>query len=766
MILAEYATELIRSVYNFKGAMKSFFDYIKIRVSNCTRIRHYLIFFGLMVTQCCSDLSAAEAALSGEAALGYVKYEVDTNGAKAIDASTFKQRYSLIYSTKGNLANGRLGVYRLSLGYEWAAFDSKISNYSDSLATQNNPSIQSGHILYRGDISLDPAQLPLHIRLYSRDLNRTSFVNDLDPILYDHKLLSPGITTSLSDGIRTATGVQIDLGIKNSMTQGYNGLFAQLPRLYIDYQDYVTRDLKALTPTDSRLKKLAFVSLNKKDNWFHVRTANFTDHINQEFNYKETQVILGTVDEVMQRKWVDFSNWIKLSVDGQYTKHQELDDDYKYYEFNLFGVASRSRWQAKTFNTFRRIIDSSGLTYYTRLPLYMTGNVGADTDWRVRASTEQSKVVNSHDISDTLLSYRVDTFKRKPFTFMHSATIESYEDTDIGKTLTLDAHFETVSTRKFSSKYGVVASYNITSAKNESLFADDGTSYTQLLDLKGVYTPFNTLKISVSESITIANGNSDTDLTGLSGSGQPPITGSSVGSFMPPSGNFTRYRSMAKADWQPLVRLKIEFSITDDILQNEGRATEHGNEYENTVAYTNRFLRARLRTRYITSSAAYISSTNFIGEGHLSYSPARSLESSITYSYSDFSGNDSYSNTYSTIRQSTNYYLYTTYGVNRRILELNQSLEYDDQKFSSGYRNKTKSLLGGFRYYPLSRMFIAAKAKYSLLSRDDTTQKIYNATVGINFNLMQATLDYSYGRQNGGGERLEKRLEANLRKSF
>lgn len=735
------------------------------RFHDCLRPGLQLILLLLIVSSCAFKASLVEAALVGEAELGYATYDADVNGSKSIDASSFRQRYSLLYSTDGRLADGRLGSYRVSLGYEWISFDTKLKTFSNSLASDYGAAVSSGHVLYRGEVKIDPQLLPVRIKLYSYDLKRATFISDVNtPLMTENTLIAPNITTSFQDGVRIQSGFNADIGLKSTTGQQYHALFNELPRLYVDYQDDITRDLKSLTPTNNRLRRLAFVSLNKKDNWFHVRTSNYTDYLDPTMSFKETQIILGTIDQGMERKWVDFTNWIKVSADGQFVKHVEIDDNYEYYDLNLFGTATRSKWEAKTFNSFRRRIDSSGLTYDTRLPLYVSGYAGEDSEWRVRLSREQIAVhsFNTYDTNNTLASYRIDTFKRGNFSLMHSGGITYYENSLAGKTRTLNGHLETASTNRLSSKFGLFASYDVVSAGTDTL-TDSTNSVTQTLNAKGVYTPLSTVKIQISETITLAHGNTVADLTNTSTNNQNTFLGSSSNGFNAPRGSYTRYYSTGRVDWQLASRVRLGFSVTDDQLYINDSPSSHATEFDNSLDYTTKDFNIRLRTRYLISNDNNISSNSIFADGRITYSPDRSLESTVSYGYSDTTDPSGYSS--ATLRQSTSYYLYTDYGISRRILELNQGLEYDQQTYST-YKQTTKSIIGGFKYYPLARLYIGARAKYSLLSHEDVTQNVYNATIGLNFNLMQASIDYSYGRQNGSSSRLERRLEANLKKTF
>jgi hypothetical protein len=725
-----------------------------------------LIFLGAFTAPFFLSLPVVQAALVGEAELGYVDYKADVNGARSMDASSFRQRYSLLYSKSDLLANDRLGRYRIALGYEWAAVDSKVRHYSGLQSSQESYTVSDGHVLFRGDLILSPQQLPIKIRAFSQDLTRANFAT----IGYtSDRLIEPGITDAIMGGTHIESGFLAEIGTKDTMVQTVPSIFAQMPRLYIDYRDTIVKELKTEYAVDTRTKKLSFVSLNKKDNWFHVRTTDYTDNLQPNNSSRETQVILGTIDQFMERRWVDFSNWIKLSADGQFIKHNEFSNNYEYYELNLFGIASRSSWEARSFNTFRRTLDRNGLTYDTKIPFYLSGYAGPDTDWRVRVSTEQSKVklIQNYDATDTLVSYRIDTLKRGLFTLGHTGTVENYEHTDLGKTLSLSGRLEFASTKRFSSTFGLIGSYDIISANNKPVNRQEFRSTTQVFDVKGVYTPSNSWKFELDSAVTMASGNSSKDLTTQSYSNQASVVGTGVSTFTVPDDSYTRFRTMAKADWQPVARLKVSFSVTDDLLQAQGKKTEHGTEYANRIDYTEQRYRASLTSTYTTSTLTSGSATGFSSIGNLSYSPDRSLDSSVSYFYGDMNDRDGSKYSGFTLRQNTNYYLYTDYGVTRRILELNQALEYEGQDYSTGIRRTTKSLIGGFRYYPISRLFIAGRAKYSLLTREvDSTQIIYNATLGMTFKLFQATIDYSLGRENGNSNRLEKRFEANLKKVF
>jgi hypothetical protein len=49
---------------------------------------------------------------------------------------------------------------------------------------------------------------------------------------------------------------------------------------------------------------------------------------------------------------------------------------------------------------------------------------------------------------------------------------------------------------------------------------------------------------------------------------------------------------------------------------------------------------------------------------------------------------------------------------------------------------------------------------------DNVDRIIYNGSAGFNYQKIQASIDYSYGKESGTGTRMEKRFEATMKKMF
>jgi hypothetical protein len=119
------------------------------------------------------------------------------------------------------------------------------------------------------------------------------------------------------------------------------------------------------------------------------------------------------------------------------------------------------------------------------------------------------------------------------------------------------------------------------------------------------------------------------------------------------------------------------------------------------------------------------------------------------------------------ISEGFNYYLYTSNGVSRRLLEVNQGIEHTQLDYPTSFLSQTRTAFSlGCRYYPLRQLFVASLAKYTLVAPGDIQELISTSSLGVSFTKLQASLDYSYGKRYGGDNRVENRFAANLKKLF
>jgi len=650
---------------------------------------------------------AAYATLSGTAEVAYIKYDAEKNGSRALEATSFRHNYSVNYNIGGSFMGGRLGAYRGMIGYEWGSFDTEIVTPGETV----NPSMSSSNLLYNGEMVLDPRELPLRLTMHSRDTLRSSFMKDsVSAVRSSDWLIKPDVMTDIGNtGTNVESGATLRLGVKNGMTNGYNAIFRHVPLLLLDYKDVVRKSDSGQFRVDTRLKRLAFVSLNKKDNWFHYRVTKFIDNLSPAMSYSLTQVQLGTVDEKLERRWIDFTNWIKLSTDVQFTKLVENSKLPKEsYDVNLFLTLSRKNWELRNFNSFSRSFDHNMQKVYLErnIPIYLNGVWGRETDWSVRVSsqdrTERPPDAAITESSDLVASYRINTFNRSNFTLGHTASVEHYSNLGV-KTLVLSGNLQTTSTRKFSDSYRIAANYSVMRFDTDN----NGSAQTNLShDLAGSVSyqpPSRRFSLSLTEQFSMADGVSTTN-------GQTSIFASSGlsegGSAQTTSRGYKRMRSAFKVDWTPDERMQVGGNATQEMfLEDENEAVQSWT-LQAYARYKRERLTANLTATYADrSGSANTTSQDFKGTAQVAYHLNKDVDFGFRSSYSNTVTNGS-SATNMDMAQTFNYRYMTLTSGSRKLLEVSEALGY------------TRTAAGG-------GSFLSRKKLYRLFStkRDQSSRR-------------------------------------------
>ncbi|MCF6180182.1 MAG: hypothetical protein L3J63_12470, partial [Geopsychrobacter sp.] len=380
-------------------------------------------FLGSVITAIASPVK-----FSGLAELRYAEHTATEAGVKVLDAGHFVQKYSLIAKKKGSLQRGRLGKYDLALGYEWTSVKAYKGNRVK--VDINNP---LDKILYRGDITIAPGGLPFNLNIYSYDMQTTAFgLEDLSEIFtLPNKGEQNWTITSVLNGTAKTTGVTLTAGTQNGHYEGkYRDLLSTVPRLLIDYRQVDVRDVKGPFKRNYVDRDLAFISLNKKNNWMHYRVFTHEDRIDSNQNNREETYLLGTIDHRNQRKWVNLTNWIQVSADISYseTTPNSTVPKQKRYDMNLFTRARRTRWEATNFTTYSRIRDINSLEKQISVPFYANGELNRDTSWRFRFVGNRYRsdfIAGSFTERDNLyISTRVDTFRRSRYVVAPTIDVE------------------------------------------------------------------------------------------------------------------------------------------------------------------------------------------------------------------------------------------------------------------------------------------------------------------------------------------------------
>ncbi len=722
------------------------------------------------------------ARLSGEAELGYVKADTEAGGAKVLDASSFYQRYSILYSTQGALYQGRMGGYDLALGYEWGSFDTSIKDPSRPNDPLGNASLSlsRGHLLYRGEFYLDPQELPLKLKVYSYDMSRITMDRDTLTSL-GSGMTQPGLVTSLEDGTHIITGATLLLGVKSGLTNGYNAIFRHIPLVMLDYRDEINRDLKSLTPIDTRLRRLAFVSLNKRDNWFHYRTTRFEDYLNSSNSFEENQIQLGTVDQSLTRRWIDMTNWLKISADGMHTKRVAKDTttSFEEYQLNLFGIAERKAWQARTFSSYTRTKDNLGTTLERRIPLYAAGVAGQDAEWNANAYSQETDVTppvgRPYTTSNISGAIRATMFKRSQFTLSPSLKAE-HNDSREGKLLSLEGGIETASTRRFSDVFTVAAGYDV------KVFRGDGvrgsSQYTNHdATLRVGYVPGSTVRVTFLENLTAASGQnpqnySNSQITINNGFGGTVSSSAAADLYDRNRNTIDGYvRSVSSADvaWIPLPRLQLTFGVSQDFLSPDNAPSDSLTTLRNTINYSTPTFTTTLENSFWLRSVGGGVDHLIESRGTIDYRPDKSLANLLQYTFSKRQDHDGTDYQYVDLVQRLTYSFYSRAGVSSKPLEISEEFNYNKTTTINGgvmSEGSAKRFTLSARYYPVRFLLLGVTSRFSFIEPEGAFEQTYEGVMALTFRKFQASLNYSYGRRNELGGIIEKRLSANVKKVF
>lgn len=720
--------------------------------------------------------SVADARLSGDASLTYSSYDgsarsVDGTSRNRMSSSSLVQNYSILYSSDGPIYNSRVGRYDISLGYNWSALD---TTFKSSTQPNENYNETRGHLLYNGEINLDPKEVPFKLNAYSRDLTRNSFTSSSgqNSQNFGSILGNRDQMVGINDGLHIESGATLVAGVKNGMTNGYNEILRHFPMILIDYKDTINRDLRSTNPVDDHLSRLAFVSLNKKDNWFHYRHTLYEDHINSSNNYVENEIQLGTVDQYMARRWIDFTNWMKVSTDLMLSRRKSnfMVNSIEDITLNLFATAERKYWNARTFTTFERYMDEySKLSYQTTLPLYLSGVASQDLSWNARTSyrsNHDSDVLGvTSSFTNVLAGYRVDAFKRASFTLSQSFDVESSQAKDSDLVM-LSGGLETTSTSHFSRNVTLGASYFV---KNSTTSATGSTSdfLEQRINMNGTYVPSNTLRFEARQNTTFTKGN----LVGFGSSTRNAET--LLGQYVDPrslasaeigSHSFHSLTSLV-ASWNPKPRLNASLTLNEDVYKSAVVGVRPVTEVLSVVSYSNDAWNVNDTFQYTHGNRELLDNdaNSISNSASLRYTHSRNLDTSISASYAATSskGESSFATEFG---QQTNYSYFTKSGIARKLLEFNETLMYADGTSNSS-RGYNKSLTLGVKYYPIRQLTLASGVGYSYTTSIHDYSMLLNASATANFRLLQASLDFVHGIRKSDGAR-ENRFTGNIRKSF
>lgn len=732
------------------------------------RVNAVLIMIGLIV--CVIHVPSAGARLFGEFATGYSLYNAE--GALPADREkdeSFYHRYLLGYQNAGWVARKRLGKYDYMLGYEWGALTRR--QVEGNSATEESGTTRKGHIVYSGNLSIKLPGYPVSLNAYSYDTTRLMQFDSSAPdtptdgighILSRRPFYFSGGGTSIN------SGVIIDVG-QSKLLQGTN-MFNQLPRLILEYQDKYVSDFKSDFIQHGRTTTY-IGSLGKGQVWLRYQLTSEKDYLSPAFSSDMQQLNIGTVDHKLRRSWIDVTNWIRISADGQLTRTKKQETSEEQYDLNLFAALVREKWELKNYNYFTNLIEKTdGQIRSTRtvsLPFYIDGVWGADTNWSARFVTSDTKSTDSDNARRNLLtSVRLETFKRENFTLTPSLSFQK-DSTPLIDKMMADARVESSSTRRFSDRLAMNGSYAFRLTTEDNQGGSNSKSTDQELRGKVAYSVTERVKVSYDQTFSWKTGQ-DASISGANALSNLDLQNKIVDRSNESSRDSKQSISTFAVAWAPTARMNLGSSATADVKKSKDTPLDTIISISNSINYVLPEYKLNGKVRYATRQYDSTSASEWDVETGLINNPNRNMESSVKANYYHRIDEANSTRTTATIRQRFAYTLSDMF--NRRVLQLAEESMYqknDSPETVSGLTYKTRRALSLMaNYYPTKNIFLGAAARYSLLDPGSVNEIYYSVSAGFTYNKLQATIDYAYGQRNGTDKRLESRFSANLKKQF
>jgi hypothetical protein len=734
-------------------------------------------------------VSASQSAIEGSMEWRYGAHEAEEEGEQVFDADWLTQQYTLVYQYQGLLAKGRAGKYDLSLGYEWNALDGDLNGESTD--------VTSAKILYEGDVVFAPAGLPLHLNAYSRDLSQSHFSTTAARGLFEglpsDGYVAPEVVTGLYNGQNIQSGLTLSLGSSSGDYSGpYRDIMANAPRLLFDYRQNYVKDLKGLTPQHYRDRNLAFVSLNKKDNWFHYRVYDHKNFLAPGEDFVEKEYILGTIDQSLQRKWVRLTNWIEVSMDASYTTtniNVGGGEPERRYDFNFFTVARRQGWEAANFSTYMRERGPKGIEKEVEIPVYASKALNPETDLRMRfvAARDDDQwfdVDREGQIRENLyLSTRLDAFQKQPWRLSHQLDVEKKGGTE-GEGGAVRALVELSSNRLFRPKYDFFSSYALAYFRGEGKagFDTDFLEQSLIADIQTDLTPG--VRIGARQEFVYGSGElerSITDYIDPESSRGMLFSRDEEGGRR--EGDVFRSTSTWFSEFRGHGRFTSRIELTYDYFSEGGSADDtfmatHRLRYDSQKFYAtmeNRLIwgEQELGTNSISSSSLTEGISGEVDASienrlYLACYPWRSVETSLRADHNWRKLENGNANQYF-VEQLAVYSFFENGGFGRKIFALAEEFEWERFSSPEDVVRSARTLTLSGELYPTIRTLLGVRLRYRYLEPEDTTTYTGYLTAGINWEKLQISVDYAYGTRGEGEtdpERVEHRWEVKARKIF
>ncbi len=686
---------------------------------------------------------AGQGRLSGRAELRYGAFTAEEGGVRVVDSAHATQQYSVLYETAGKLGSHRIGRYDLALGYEWNWVDAEV-DMGESVSIDN----PLDKILYRGNLVLDPGGLPFRLNAFSHDMQQTTLETGSVGEINGMESYS---VTGLSNGSHVTTGVTFEGGVTGSYYAGqYREVLSSLPRLLIDYRQEDVHDVKGPNPRDYKDSNLAFISINKKKNWFHYRVFKHEDRINPNVNYAERSFLLGTINTRSQREWVNLTNWIRVSTDLSYTEYTEANEvlNSNSYRLNLFTRAERTKWQAASYTSFNRYTSSTDIDKSLTIPLFFHGEFNQSTAWRFQLVGDRFRkdllAQNGDDYKDGVyFSAQVEAFRRSRYVVRPTLSVEVKNGTR-GKGSAGRGQFEFSTNPQYRQAAQLVGEYSVAVFEGTTEKGLEGNAVEQQFEFGLEYTLGSGVIGGFEGRVSYASGEA---VTGIFDRINSDAADAADG--------FGAFGSVF-VDSRLSGNLGNRISISYDLL-NSSDADSASLSIDHRMDYRRRAISASILTSYTETKQSgkglydkagkhLRSGQDFISSGNVRYDQGRAFTAKIEYDYNRTSFSNDRGEEFITFRQDAAYTGWSRGGLLRKLFSVSEEIGYEvgtAVDLSGKSRLATFTLIG--EYYPSRRTLLRSRVLYlsDEVLREDSLA--WSLSAAVNYAKLQVELSYAYG---------------------
>ncbi|PLY11640.1 MAG: hypothetical protein C0624_01745 [Desulfuromonas sp.] len=736
---------------------------------------------------------ASSRGLWGGVGLTYGGRDYSRAGLEDTEQSFFSQQYVLGYGFTRDLARGRLGQFSFDIGYEWLALNTDVNGVTDKVDTDK--------LLFNGEIELAPKGLPFYLDLYSRDMQRSHFGRNRVGSLFDDYSSYGGFmgdsmrpVSNIFNGTHIRNGATLMVGINNGHYQGeYRDLLAHAPKLLVDYSEDIVED--HMNEIDYVARNLAFVSLNKKDNWLHVRQSDYQNNYNHDEDFSEYSMLLGTIDHHNQRRWINLTNWVKLSTDISFADHaaERTDDSHETYYANLFFSAQREKYSIDVFNNFARkySVSPEEIERTLEVPVYFRYNLSEDSDVRAMFIGEAYEVNRSASLSefdnDYYATLKHDYVTQGGGRFSYNLAAETREwETGEGNAFEAGVDYYYAPRRRSKTRYSV--GYKLASFDGED--AGFKTEFLENSVFGSVTHHINAgWSLGFTGSIAYGSGTIDGNLmTHIHAMVVKPLRYSHDHS-VELSHDTLRYMAtlFTEAKHNRLAnRIELSYDFKDNGVEAEGQYVA-----SHRLDYDDRDVRLTLLNRYLGGDGLYFANDSveglyasepsssdyeqvFESSADLRYTLNRYYLLTAGYQYEKKFSSDSGTDALS-ISQELQRVFFKTNGMVRKYVEVIERLEYEwSETQKSGIDDEYWALSLESTYWPRHWAFVSGRVRYLLDINDESGYQEYAFKTGVRFRRLSVELKYSYGEKNfdssdssgSSSDENESLYELSLNKTF